>query len=158
MIPSLRNPIDCRANLLAGQLCNESLTKSTLHCLTLERGSFRSFEQQNVLIYCRPTENDGVACMHGPEECMGNIIELCAADLYPDPKIYLGFTMCLSKDYTDIPQRSLIEDCALEHSLDFGRLNECAAKDDGGYAMGMLRDSVRRSKDVCYASLWMDIF
>lgn len=28
-----------------------------------------------------PTDNDGVACMHGPEECMGNIIELCAADL-----------------------------------------------------------------------------
>ena len=28
-----------------------------------------------------PTDNDGVSCMHGPEECMGNIIELCAADL-----------------------------------------------------------------------------
>jgi hypothetical protein len=37
-----------------------------------------------------PTDNDGVDCMHGPEECMGNIIELCAAKLYPDPKIYLG--------------------------------------------------------------------
>jgi hypothetical protein len=80
---------------------------------------------------------------------MGNIVELCAAELYPDPKTYLGFTMCLTKDYQDIPQRSLIEDCALEHSVDFAKLNECATRDDGGFGMGMLRDSVRRSRDVC---------
>jgi hypothetical protein len=83
---------------------------------------------------------------------MGNIIELCAAVLYPDPKLYLGFTMCLSKDYKDIPQKSLVEDCALEHSLDFKKLDECAVKDDGGWGMGMLRDSVRRSTNVCYHS------
>jgi hypothetical protein len=40
-----------------------------------------------------PTDNDGVECMHGPGECMGNIIELCAARLYPDVKTNLGFTM-----------------------------------------------------------------
>jgi hypothetical protein len=91
--------------------------------------------------------------MHGPEECMGNIVELCAAELYPDPKIYLGFTMCLTRDYDEIPQRSLIEDCALEHSMDFAKLNECATRDDGGFGMGMLRNSVRRSKDVCFTDL-----
>lgn len=31
--------------------------------------------------------DDGVVCMHGQEECLGNIIELCAAHLYPDPKV-----------------------------------------------------------------------
>lgn len=86
--------------------------------------------------------------MHGPGECMGNIVELCAAELYPDPKLYLGFTMCLMKEYEHIPEKSLIEDCALEHSLDFAKLNECATRDDGGFGMGLLRDSVRRSKDV----------
>jgi hypothetical protein len=79
---------------------------------------------------------------------VGNIVELCAAELYPDPKLYLGFTMCLSKDYQHIPDRSLIEDCALEHSLDFSKLNECATREDGGFGMEMLRDSVRRSIDV----------
>ncbi|QSZ30237.1 hypothetical protein DSL72_004759 [Monilinia vaccinii-corymbosi] len=92
-----------------------------------------------------PTDNDGVACMHGPEECMGNILELCSASLYPDPKIYLGFTMCLTRDYQEIPERSLVEDCALEHGMDFDKLNACTVQDDGGYGMGMLRDSVRRS-------------
>jgi Gamma interferon inducible lysosomal thiol reductase (GILT) len=86
--------------------------------------------------------------MHGPEECMGNIVELCAANIYPDPKIYLGFTMCLTRDYKDIPQHDLMADCALEHGMDLAKLDECAVRDDGGFGVGMLRDSVRRSTDV----------
>ncbi|KAL3427288.1 hypothetical protein PVAG01_00797 [Phlyctema vagabunda] len=77
-----------------------------------------------------PTDNDGVDCMHGPAECMGNIIELCAASLYPDPKIYLGFTMCLTRDYQDIPERTLVEDCALEHGMDFASLDECTRAEE----------------------------
>ncbi|KAI1101084.1 hypothetical protein F4804DRAFT_24161 [Jackrogersella minutella] len=95
-----------------------------------------------------PTENDGVECKHGPGECMGNIIELCALNLYPDPKIYLGFTMCLTKDYNLIPQRELVEDCALEHAIDFEKLNECATKDNGAFGMDMLRESVARTSSV----------
>ncbi|KAK5653895.1 hypothetical protein OQA88_7820 [Cercophora sp. LCS_1] len=96
----------------------------------------------------RPTDNDGVACKHGPEECLGNIIELCAQELYPDPKTFLGFTMCMTRDYRHIPQRSLVEDCALEHAIDFEKLNDCATKDDGAFGVGMLRNSVRRSSQV----------
>ncbi|CZR63487.1 uncharacterized protein PAC_13384 [Phialocephala subalpina] len=95
-----------------------------------------------------PTDNDGVDCMHGPEECLGNIIELCASQLYPDPKIYLGFTMCMTRDYHDIPSKSLVEDCALEHGIDFDKLNECSIADNGGLGMGLLRDSIRRTKDA----------
>ncbi|KAK4109537.1 hypothetical protein N656DRAFT_800770 [Canariomyces notabilis] len=96
-----------------------------------------------------PTDrDDGVACKHGPEECLGNIIELCAQRLYPDPKTFLGFTMCLTRDYKHIPQRSLIEDCALEHAIDFDALNECATRDDGALGVGMLRASVKRTAEV----------
>ena len=102
----------------------------------------------NLSFIGTPTENDGVDCMHGPGECMGNIIELCAARLYPDPKTYLGFAMCLERNYKEIPQRSLIEDCALEHAIDIKELNDCAAKDDGAFGMKLLRDSVRRTTDV----------
>ncbi|KAI0483309.1 hypothetical protein GGR56DRAFT_671088 [Xylariaceae sp. FL0804] len=96
-----------------------------------------------------PTPNDGVDCKHGPSECLGNILELCARALHPrDPKIWLGFTMCLTRDYRHIPQRELVEDCALEHAIDFERLNDCATRDDGAFGMAMLRDSVQRSADV----------
>lgn len=98
--------------------------------------------------------------MHGAEECTGNIIELCASHIYPDPKIYLGFTMCLSRDYQDIPDRSLVEDCALEHAIDFEKLNECMIQEDGGFGVGMLRDSVRRSSEVCghLSSQWLSTY
>lgn len=111
----------------------------------------RVYEKVNfTLSYIgKTTENDGVECKHGPEECMGNIIELCATHLYPDPKISLGFTMCLTRDYKDIPQRELVEDCALEHGIDFEKLNNCAAQDDGAFGMHMLRNSVSRSAQVC---------
>lgn len=56
--------------------------------------------------------------------------------------------MCLARDYGDIPQGSLVHDCALEHGMDFSELDKCAVRDDGGFGMEMLRDSVRRSKDV----------
>ncbi|KPM39797.1 hypothetical protein AK830_g6790 [Neonectria ditissima] len=98
----------------------------------------------------QPTSNDGVECKHGPEECMGNIIELCALELYPDPKISLGFVMCLTRDYEQIPDRALIEDCALEHAIDFQALNECATKDDGAYGLSLLRHSIQRTSEVRY--------
>ncbi|KAF9694558.1 hypothetical protein EKO04_007332 [Ascochyta lentis] len=93
-------------------------------------------------------EDDGVQCMHGQTECLGNIVLLCAASEYPDPKLHLGFTNCLINDYQEIPKKELIEDCALEHGLDFGVLNDCMSKDTGAYGMGLLRDSVKHSNDV----------
>lgn len=86
--------------------------------------------------------------MHGQTECLGNIAELCAASEYPDPKLYLGFTMCLSNQYQRIPKKDLLEDCALEHGLSFDTLNDCMSRDDGAYGMGMLRDSVSRSAEL----------
>lgn len=94
-----------------------------------------------------PTDpDDGVQCMHGPTECLGNI-ELCAVCLYPDPKLYLGFTMCLSNQYPQIPDRDLVYNCALEQGISFDNINDCASN-ESGQGMGMLRDSVTRSMDA----------
>lgn len=83
--------------------------------------------------------------MHGQEECLGNMMELCAASLHPDPKIYLGFTMCMSNKYQDIPSRELATNCALEYGISFDELNSCLSQEDGAYSMGLLRESVQRS-------------
>jgi len=89
--------------------------------------------------------DDGVMCKHGQEECLGNIIELCAAHLYPDPKIYLGFTMCMARELDDIPKRLLVEDCALEHGISMEKLNKCTVADDGEVGLDMLKASFNRS-------------
>lgn len=92
------------------------------------------------------TQSDEVTCMHGPGECLGNIIQLCAATAYPDPKQYLGFTNCMSFDYKDIPDRDLVESCAMEYGLDFDKLNDCISDEGGG--MDLLRSSAERSRDL----------
>ena len=56
--------------------------------------------------------------------------------------------MCLTRDYTHIPQRGLIEDCALEHAINFNSLNECATRDAGAFGVGKLRESVKRTAKV----------
>lgn len=97
-------------------------------------------------------ESDGgITCKHGQSECLGNILELCAADIYPDPKIHLGFTMCMTEDYQEIPSRDLAQDCALEHGIDFDKLNDCISEE--GKGMDLLEASVQRSidKDVKYS-------
>ncbi|KAF2750331.1 hypothetical protein M011DRAFT_238189 [Sporormia fimetaria CBS 119925] len=93
-------------------------------------------------------KDEGVHCKHGQTECLGNILELCAAHEYPDPKHYLGFTMCLSRNYQQIPKKELAEDCALEHGISFDRLNNCMSRDDGAFGMDLLRNSVKRSADL----------
>jgi hypothetical protein len=84
--------------------------------------------------------------MHGPPECLGNIILLCAAHLYPDPKLHLGFANCMISDYPDIPDRSLVENCALEHSLSFDEINSCISDEDA-HGINLLRESVERSRE-----------
>lgn len=92
--------------------------------------------------------DDGVQCMHGQTECLGNILMLCAAAEYPDPKLHLGFANCLASDYQEIPSKALIQDCALEHGLSFDTLNECMSRDNGAYGMGLLRESFERSREA----------
>jgi hypothetical protein len=89
--------------------------------------------------------DDGVTCMHGPTECLGNILQLCAANEYPDPKRWLGFTGCTTDQYQKIPERALIEECAAEYGIEFEALNRCASRDDGQFGQDLLRHSVQRS-------------
>jgi Gamma interferon inducible lysosomal thiol reductase (GILT) len=84
--------------------------------------------------------------MHGPPECLGNIILLCAAHLYPEPKLHLGFANCMISDYPNIPDRALVENCALEHSLSFEKINNCISDEDV-HGINLLRESVERSRE-----------
>ncbi|KIW60476.1 hypothetical protein PV05_00690 [Exophiala xenobiotica] len=90
-------------------------------------------------------DSDAVSCKHGPGECLGNIILLCAAKVYQDVKIWLGFTNCMMSDYPDIPKRDLVESCAMEHGIDFAKLNTCIS--DEGEGIGLLRSSIQRSAE-----------
>ncbi|KAL9615022.1 MAG: hypothetical protein Q9167_000554 [Letrouitia subvulpina] len=99
-----------------------------------------------TLSFIGSVENDDtIHCKHGPTECLGDIISLCAINLYPDdPVIYLGFTTCLIMSYSKIPDRDLVESCALEHGIKFQDLNQCVSEE--GKGLDLLMASVERSK------------
>ena len=98
--------------------------------------------------------SDRVSCMHGPGECVGNMLILCAANLpFPassssagsdystlssslsslstgkTPAIRsLGFANCLVSRYEDIPDRTFVHNCAAEYGIDFDALNRCVSR------------------------------
>ncbi|KAF3482216.1 uncharacterized protein GIQ15_04975 [Arthroderma uncinatum] len=102
-------------------------------------------------------DSSAVSCLHGPPECVGDMLMLCAANLPYPPRVadscpnyettptvrYLGFTNCMISEYKDIPDRALVHDCALEYGISFNALNQCASRqsDEG--------DEARRGKDDC---------
>lgn len=89
--------------------------------------------------------DDNVVCKHGPSECIGNMLSLCAKYLFPNQTIIsLGFTNCLIASYSRIADRELVESCALEHGIDFEALNDCVSED--GRGIDLLRDSIERSE------------
>ncbi|OJD21711.1 hypothetical protein ACJ73_06949 [Blastomyces percursus] len=83
-------------------------------------------------------KSSDVSCKHGPAECVGNMLMLCAANLPFPPGAQtqnktpivrsLGFANCLLASYDKIPERELVEDCASEFGLDFGALNACVSR------------------------------
>ncbi|RAL14971.1 GILT family protein [Aspergillus homomorphus CBS 101889] len=115
-----------------------------------------------------------IQCKHGPGECLGDMLLLCAANLpFPlqgdevtvnsmsarTPTIRsLGFANCLVGSYSRIPERHHVEQCALEHGIDFGALNACASQenDDPGHGsheaplsgLALLRESAIHSSKL----------
>lgn len=85
--------------------------------------------------------------MHGQTECLGNMLSLCANNLFPNnPKISLGFSTCLIMSYQRIPSRDLVQSCALEHGISFEDLNGCVSEE--GKGLNLLEASIKRSEEA----------
>ncbi|EAU37407.1 conserved hypothetical protein [Aspergillus terreus NIH2624] len=111
-------------------------------------------------------KSSGITCMHGPEECVGDSLILCAENLpfNPDgdstepirmPTIRsLGFANCLISSYQEIPDRELVHHCALQHGIDFEALNACVSRqedDPNGKelsGLALLRESALHSAEL----------
>lgn len=97
------------------------------------------------LSYIGSVDSDGnIECKHGPTECLGNMMGLCAQHLYPnDVTRWLGFSNCLISSYEQIPDKGLAQQCALEFGIDFGMLNACMSEE--GTGLNLLESSMQRS-------------
>lgn len=91
------------------------------------------------------TNDNTIHCKHGSTECLGNMLGLCAAHLFPtDIKRSLGFSTCMILSYQQIPSRNLVEHCSLEHGIPFQDLNACVSEE--GKGLDLLEASVQRSQ------------
>ena len=122
----------------------ESLRESELYSIIHWNVSIRPWPSGSLSdLSSLDPRSDAVSCKHGPSECLGNMIILCAAKLYPDPKLHLGFANCLIDEYSHIPERDFVEDCALTHGVDFEKMNDCISEE--GEGVDLLRRSIERS-------------
>jgi len=70
--------------------------------------------------------NGQFECMHGPNECIGDLMELCAYNLTITTSQYgwWEFGLCLQTNYEDIPDNA--QGCAQTASLDYNAILTCS--------------------------------
>ncbi|CCX07806.1 hypothetical protein FPQ18DRAFT_362503 [Pyronema domesticum] len=109
--------------------CFKHLIQPTLSSV----GSLVKFTQS----FIGTVTESGVACKHGPSECLGNMLHLCGDNI--------GFSGCLFEDYEKVTQKEFVKSCAEKNGLDFENINQCASDigEDGG--LQRLERSVDRS-------------
>lgn len=113
-------------------------------------------------------ESNGISCKHGPEECLGNMLHLCGAQLAtppspPLPEDYFAFSKCLLDNYPQVANGTFVKACADSNDVDFDAVNECAADIGPEGGISLLEQSVKRSSDAgvqksCTVRLAEEIF
>jgi len=76
----------------------------------------------------------GVTCMHGPDECAGNVQELCAVKYAPNTTTWWEFVQCENaegRSKIGIPETAF--QCAKQAGIDWdGDVGQCAGADGQG--------------------------
>jgi len=70
-------------------------------------------------------------CLHGPGECVGNTILLCARNLTVSKSQWgwWNLSVCMQSQFRNIPDNAA--DCAKQQGLDWIAINNCANSDFG---------------------------
>jgi hypothetical protein len=85
--------------------------------------------------------------MHGPSECLGNIVNACAQKMYPAGQA-VPFTQCLLDDYRHVPQERLLLRCTKENGLEFESINECASDPGEEGGLELVRESFQKANEL----------
>ncbi|KAI8326110.1 hypothetical protein GQ54DRAFT_241176, partial [Martensiomyces pterosporus] len=100
--------------------------------------------QLSFIAALQPNATYGATCMHGDEECRGNIDELCALKHRPDLPSFWRFLTCLNSRFADIgrdPDLSL--KCASSAGLDTAAFLTCATQGEG---LALFKQSVENAQ------------
>ncbi|MBN1544914.1 hypothetical protein JW898_05650 [Candidatus Woesearchaeota archaeon] len=84
---------------------------------------------------------NGFDSLHGPPEVIGDKVQLCVQDMYPDDLI--DFVICQNKDPRDF--MASLEKCAKDTSIDPVKVKECAEGEKGNE---LLSESAMKSQEA----------
>jgi len=70
-----------------------------------------------------------IACQHGPDECLGNKIELCMMHQYPDWTVWFPAFKCIEKS-DELPYNASVK-CLPENNMDLAAVLKCANGPEG---------------------------
>ncbi|KAI8928662.1 hypothetical protein BC831DRAFT_447487 [Entophlyctis helioformis] len=97
--------------------------------------------------YIGKAEPDGFVCRHGESECVGNIQQLCARDLFPEANRWFSFVQCQNENdhWRSIPAGSheCFKRAISPNQTDLDRWQACV---DGEYGSRLLRESLARTQ------------
>lgn len=68
-------------------------------------------------------------CQHGVKECQGNIIEVCALQLYDHEQYGNKFILCFESNTTDWTASG--QKCATQLGMDWSKIAACSTSDQG---------------------------
>ncbi|KAG0161649.1 hypothetical protein PDIDSM_1842 [Penicillium digitatum] len=103
-------------------------------------------------------DSEDIECKHGPGECIGDMLMLCAANL-PFPPTADEASLPSQYPGPRLSDREFVHHCALEHGIDFDALNKCASQqnddpndgNDGGpplSGIALLRESAMHGEQI----------
>jgi len=85
-------------------------------------------------------------CMHGPEECTGDLLLLCAHNTSgsnPNHWAWWGNEVCMMGDQDNIPDNA--QSCAQQNKLDWKAISACA---NGNLGDTLFTDSINYANNV----------
>ncbi|XP_045116406.1 gamma-interferon-inducible lysosomal thiol reductase-like [Portunus trituberculatus] len=83
----------------------------------------------DLYVYGRTTERVDATgykfeCIHGPEECVGNVMMMCAKINIPTVEQYMGFSNCIMDEFKGAAKSM---DCATQFAIDHTPIEQCAS-------------------------------
>ena len=64
-------------------------------------------------------------CQHGPQECVGNLIETCVISILQNVTVYFPFIHCVEVNIERGDPRSVAKQCASQLGIDFTAIDKC---------------------------------
>ena len=92
--------------------------------------------------------------MHGESEVQGNILEVCAARLFPENYKYFDFYTCINKNYRKLPEGW--EACATSSKLDVPKMKACFEGEQGKKFLSESFKKAKSKKATGSPTLFMD--